>query len=197
MFFVSCLAQKLSDVSAASTSYKCTLAGQQRSQYTYLDRKSFAPDAEFFFPLSSLWPIPAAVRLDAWDEDGIYSSDELLVRTGTVVNVPANSGWQTFTHPAAPVGMTWQLRVDCNENFCGDSCELYCKSGEFGFYTCDSSCNKICNPGFTGPNCLEGVDRPFFPSPAPSVQSTAVASNTPPPPSSLIRAFIQTLMLAR
>jgi len=48
------------------------------------------------------------------------------------------------------------FRVQCSQNFYGSDCTTFCEpqsSDTLGHFTCDSNGNRVCNSGYSPPDC--------------------------------------------
>ncbi len=70
------------------------------------------------------------------------------------------TSWRTYNGDHGNAAITLRFKVTCSSNYYGRDCATYCVRTDTsrGHYTCGSSGQKICLPGWTNPagNCLTG-----------------------------------------
>ncbi|XP_029427352.1 protein jagged-2-like [Rhinatrema bivittatum] len=116
-------------------------------------------------PFQYAWPKSYSLILEAWDLDNGTASDP---GDGLLIEQVTHSGmlspgehWQSFRSDGRGTLMEYKIRVRCDENYYGPSCNKLCRHRDdyFGHYSCDVSGNKVCLNGWTGPECKEATCR--------------------------------------
>jgi hypothetical protein len=90
-----------------------------------------------------------AVRVDDRDSD----TDDLLDRVIVNLQLAPRSTFTGVTRTGRNevVTMGYNFRVQCEANYFGSDCTVFCTSDQF--FTCDSNGRRVCSDGYSGSDC--------------------------------------------
>lgn len=95
-----------------------------------------------------------------WDVDTINNNDHVDDVYITIAISP-NSQFTSLTNFYGIYGnsrLRLSFRVQCNSNYYGSDCATYCVPTDNvnGHYSCNAQGGKVCNTGWSGPDCNIG-----------------------------------------
>uniref|UniRef100_UPI00398ED02F protein jagged-1-like n=1 Tax=Pristiophorus japonicus TaxID=55135 RepID=UPI00398ED02F len=110
-------------------------------------------------PFHFAWPRSYSLILEAWVADNDSGSQRLIERITHSGMVNPGDQWQHRRHHGRTAHIDYNIRVRCDENYYGVSCNKLCRPRDdfFGHYTCDPMGNKVCVEGWIGTQCTQAV----------------------------------------
>ncbi|CAG9567901.1 unnamed protein product [Danaus chrysippus] len=112
------------------------------------------------FPFDFTWPGTFSLIVEAWhDTNDTSRSDDTLIARMTKQSIadvggPWNDEEQRWGGMSG-VHLKLSYRVTCSPHYYGPGCEVLCRPRDdsFGHYTCSSTGEIVCKPGWTGDYC--------------------------------------------
>ncbi|KAL3880093.1 hypothetical protein ACJMK2_032362 [Sinanodonta woodiana] len=105
------------------------------------------------------WPGNITLLVEAWhDIDGqgtINDNSQLILRTEESLELFPSPMWITSSSVTPTSEIEFSYRVICNENYHGNSCEIFCRPRDdsIGHFRCAGNGSRVCMAGWEGEFC--------------------------------------------
>ncbi|XP_064420850.1 protein jagged-2b isoform X2 [Latimeria chalumnae] len=124
-------------------------------------RRRDAGTGRVVIPFQFAWTRAFSLIVEAWDWDNETKPDEeqLIARTSHVGMINPEDRWQAFQYNGPVAQFEYKIRVKCDENYYGTTCNKFCRPRDdfFGHFTCDQNGNKACKEGWMGKDCTQAI----------------------------------------
>ncbi|XP_067831114.1 protein jagged-1b [Heptranchias perlo] len=134
------------------------------NSFSIKDKRNYnGNSSKVAIPFHFAWPRSYSLILEAWDYDNdtahVAGSQQLIERVTHSGMLNPGDQWQHRRHHGRTAQIDYIIRVRCDENYYGVSCNKLCRPRHdfFGHYTCDPFANKVCVEGWIGPECTQAV----------------------------------------
>ncbi|TKS86422.1 Delta-like protein 4 [Collichthys lucidus] len=144
---------------------KC-IFGKATTPVLGTDSFSIKQDARLRLPLNFTWPGAFSLVIEAWyspaaDLSGDTTNPDFLISSFAIQRqLGIGHEWSQLVQNGTQTELRYSYRFICKDNYYGDTCSKICapRDDHFGHYTCKSSGQIACLPGWKGEYCQEHLN---------------------------------------